>query len=115
MTMMQMYLLTRMDYVQAAFLVGAIVSATIGWIMCIRIFNEEWEHRFTFLVAHASTVVILTALYVLTPSTKEVCFIWLAPKIVNNEFVKELPADLADVKDLAMQYIRENLGEEKNP
>jgi len=52
---------------------------------------------------------ITTGIAVFTIGT----FIYIAPKIANSQFIKEIPEDMQEIKNLAMSYVRDSLSKEK--
>ena len=92
------YWITRLDglriavgvFLAALFLFGAI------WLIVSFADNELdtiKKHRWKLLVP----IIFLTGLLVFIPTTKEMCAIKVIPLVVNDETVREIPKDIADL------------------
>lgn len=113
-TMTELYLFTRLDGLRGLILAVAVVTAMIAALSCILngiYLAENGKPLFSWnlIAIPIVSIFILSFACVLIPTTKEAAFIYIVPKIANSKFAQEIPSDMHDIKDLAMQYIRENL------
>ena len=74
-----------------------------------RISNYRWH----VVVAWVFCIIAwfsISVLHALTPTTKQMATIMVAPKIINNDFVQEeLTGDAKEIYDLGVAYIKKNL------
>lgn len=113
------YWITRLDslvnFMVGVFIVGS--TASIVWIMfgimCrVDSYTDDiilWKKNVWIPIF--TLVILFVGIFI--PTSKEMALIYIAPKIVNSEFAKELPSDLRVIKDLGMEKIKEMLATKK--
>ena len=121
------YWITRLDYIQGMFVALSIFTGVVTLFLVfwtIASFAAASEDKEEYKVAWRSlrytgistcVVWVFICCAVFTPSTNDMCMIYVVPKIVNSDFVQEdLPKDAREIYDLAKQAIVKQLtGEEK--
>jgi len=85
------YWITRLDALQAGFIVTLVVGTILSIVMSIAFFSEGWEPGKMWLKRFVSIAITAGLLLVFLPSTKEAVAIYLIPKIANNEQVQKVP------------------------
>lgn len=58
-----------------------------------------------------SIIVVLIAIAIFMPSTKQAAFIWIAPQIVENGAVKDTVKNIPELTKLGTEYLKELLKE----
>lgn len=112
MTYFEAYLFTRLDSLLtlsfALIITGTIMSAlfTIIW----KAGEEESAKPFTIVGYVLLTIGLIINL--ITPTTKEAAFIYIAPAIVNNQDVQKTIKQLPELSGLGLEYLGEILKEE---
>lgn len=107
MTWFDVYLITRLSYVQGFFIITAIILGCSAFaVVFYSIVEEEWERTKTIFTRIVIGMFISILLACLTPNTKEVFTIYLVPKIANNEQVKRIPDN---VLKFVNEYLEEKL------
>jgi len=115
MTYFQAYLLTRLDSFNAFFAGGVVLGVIILAVSACSLFWEGGKYK-----KYQSMVVLLgfcfimvfSLLRVLTPTTKEAAFIYIAPAIINNQDVQKAIKKLPEFSGLGLEYLSEVLKEE---
>jgi len=90
----------------------ALVALTIAWFINKANKNPVWKtiRNFWFIVMPLCVCFLFLAIFL--PSTKQFAVIYLTPKVVNNEDVRELAGDgMKVMKHKLQQWLDENLAE----
>ena len=113
MTVMQMYWLTRLDYICNFFNTIAVlgIGGTIIGVFGMVIFSsryEENEYRdFKKVFQWSILPAILAGLFcVAIPTTKEMAAILVVPKIVNNQKVQAMPDKVLDLANAWLEKLK---------
>lgn len=104
----QIYWITRLDNIGLFFVVMSSISV-IGLFALIPFWLEDWIYKKRATLIISVLFFMFMGLSVLIPSTKEMAFIVLMPKIANSTFVDGLPGELLQLKELSIQYMEEKL------
>lgn len=130
MTHFEAYLLTRLDSVTgflnflSVICVGFLFIAGISYIFQATDrsrFNSEKENehldniksKSTHLIKYAlPSLIVIVFLNSLIPNTKEAAFIYIAPKIVNNQDLQESLEKIPELSKLGLEYLSETLKKE---
>jgi hypothetical protein len=124
MTHFEAYILTRLDSLQNLFVLAATISF-IAFNICLIVsinlnhFKEDAQDQetidklrkiifFIFLPVFLFSSLFLT----LTPSLKEMAFIYIAPAIVNNKDVQKTIQKIPELSGLVLEYLNETLKSE---
>jgi hypothetical protein len=109
----ELYLWTRLDYLQGAFLVLSIIAAfgaVFGWMLGV--LCEGGPHWYG--TGPTIAIFFFMALFVLTPNQKEAAMIIVIPKIVNNQEVqegaKQVVGEAKEIYDIAKSALKEYAG-----
>ena len=118
MTHFEIYLLTRLDSVDCAFAIIFGITLIPLFLSVFAFINGKaagCEERVGIAKKGIVRCVLVIGccmfLDILIPSTKEAAFIYAVPKMMNSEIAKELPSEMKEIKDLALEYVREQLAE----
>lgn len=98
-----MYVFTRLDIILAVATIGILVTAIVGGLIfadikCAQEFNRPKDEAIAkreFKVALA-VFVLFTLVAVLLPSKQAAAFIYIVPKVVNNERIQSIADDGLD-------------------
>lgn len=103
------YLITRLDAVQVFFcVIGGLFFLfcfTAVVVYTIEPKTETIRILKTAIVGLVASILFLTA----TPSTNEAVMIYILPKIINNETVKQIPENAANLINEQVKIWLENL------
>jgi hypothetical protein len=115
-TAKQIYWVTRLDYARGACIGLLIASAILAVVTVIILLaaicqDETVNGAYKKLTAVVWLVLTLSiAGVIFTPSTGEAATMYIAPRIVNSEFVSQtVPEDLRQLYDLFKGYVKEKL------
>lgn len=117
------YLFTRLDsiltiihYLLPIFFI-MVVGSFVAYLM---MFEEKYVKKTTLIVTKnifkksLLTLCILLFIKVLLPTQKEAAFIWLAPKIVNNEDITDTAKNIPELAKLGTEYLKAILEDKVN-
>jgi len=123
-----MYFFVMLDEIREVFdalmginmiIVIAILIVALVWAFFkFMDFDDKWEpfvrfftHKITIITFAISFCLASCGFVVKTmiPSTKQAAIIYIAPKVINNEHMKEIPENILKFVN---QYLKENIGEE---
>lgn len=116
-----MYWITRLDGIQVAFVIGAVISIIISIITHVTILAdaytkeetiEAWnEHKKARWMSYFSIIACVLIL-VFTPTTKEMAMIYTVPAITRSDMVRE---DLPELYDYGIKALKQQLQEWSEP
>lgn len=86
------------------FSIIAVFIFLIGMIVTKIDHDEEYGLFKKYLLNSTYIFIPITMLFILTPTTKEACAIYVVPKIVNNEKVQNIGQEFYD---LALDWMKE--------
>jgi hypothetical protein len=101
-----LYLITRLDYLQGL-LIAIMVASVIAFTIALAAqFGGEWDKKVTRKIwfRSAITACISSVLFTLTPTTHEMAAIVIIPAVANNQQVQEIGKSLGE---LAKQWLEE--------
>jgi len=105
-----LYWITRLDYLREFLFVVIVLGGMFGGLTALwGIMKNEFQRCKKTVFFFFGIIFIMGLIVSLTPTTKEMAFILVAPKIVNSETVQELPNDLKNLKELGMDYLKSKL------
>lgn len=114
------YWITRLDSIESVLSVtlGVLIVAVLilGTIMCMIEYDNDEIPAFIKKVFKVSLIIIAITvpLCIFIPSTKEICAIYLIPKVVNNEEVKKIPDNLLKLLNAKCEaWINDQLEDKK--
>ena len=116
----EMYLLMKLDTIRCIVVVPSSIilfAAVFAGISCYLFIDEKGKQDYTKvghrLMALAAVCFIFMSAGRMIPTTKEAAVLFVAPKIVNSEFVQEdLPEEAKELYGLAKQYLKEQVEKE---
>ena len=131
MTYLGMYLLTKLDNFRCFFdkMSGfmLIVFILLGIFTVIySAFRAEDDYHRTYIEVFKEvynvtrlhivfiTMIVLTFIATLIPTTKQAAFIWVAPQIIENGAVKDTVKNIPELTKLGTEYLKELLKEKTN-
>lgn len=107
MTMLQMYILIKLTYIQNMLLITSGIIFVCGFFCLINI--DDWKDetkkrlkKFNLIVQPLACILLLIS--ILIPNTQQMAVIYLVPKIANNEKVQTLAIDGSDI---LMEYVKQ--------
>ena len=112
------YWVLMLDNIQIAFglilffsIIGFIISLVTFGILISDAYDEEDEKPFRSLrrkiIKPLSIIIVLSSfILIFMPSTEQLAAIYLIPKIVSNQSIKQLPPKLSK---LALEYVNKEL------
>lgn len=114
-----LYWITRLDTLCIFFGISfavLLVSTLIYIIVKLDDFDPEYEADRNNIKCR-NKLIILTLIclvpVIFIPSTKEIAFIYFAPKVINNEEAQKIPENIIKFLNVKMnEYIKSNLEEE---
>lgn len=119
-----LYWITTLDRIHGLLICGIITTAaiTIGYIIitCIIAGTEQYnlspkekaaiDTKMKKMGIYGCFItVVLSIILTLIPSTKAMAFIYIIPKVVNNE---DLQAEASEIYNIAKTYLKQQLAEE---
>lgn len=109
-TPMQLYWITRLDKIVDVSITISVIIVIVSVLLLIPALIEQVfsEYKIWFLTAWLITL-FFTVVAIFTPTTKEMAYIIFFPRLMNSKIVSELPDDFIEIKELAMDYVRNNL------
>ena len=123
----EIYWLLKLDAIQNLFTglttISAIAIIFFGVSYAIKIdftdYNRDkeaneklwsaWRKR---LMLFSIVPIVFISLSTFIPSTKQMAAIMIAPPIINNEKVQQIPKDLLDILGLSIKKVKKKLKEE---
>ncbi len=117
MTMMQIYWFTRLDafkdilvgFTFISIIVSIICSIIISGITCNEGFDEVPGIIKKLCLLSAISAIFLILFQSLIPTTKEMAFIYIVPKISNSALAQKMGTDFVQIEALATEYIKDKL------
>lgn len=116
MTPFKFYLLTRADALKEIFFWLSIVWFLIFILSCVEPetkCDKNNSLRLKFVFVSLLFMILSFIAHVLAPTTKELAFIFVVPKIADSDFVSKAGNDFKNIEDLAADYQKEKLTEGK--
>ena len=124
---MNLYWLTRLDGIQSfateLFITGSIFSvigSIVFGIFFVGTSQEGYADERKLLLSFKKPLIILIVTTCLSgmgslfiPTTKEAAFIIVGEKLLQNKTVQELPKDMFEIRDLAIDYLKDKLEVDK--
>lgn len=128
---LEMYILTKLDSFRyffdkmACFMLIIFIILSIFTVIYSSVIAEEDYHR-TFIEVFKEvyivtrlhilfiSMVVLTLIYTLIPTTKQAAFIYIAPQIIENGAVKDTVKNIPELTKLGTDYLKELLKEKVN-
>jgi hypothetical protein len=115
------YWITRLDLVKVASLSIMVISIVVTILILIGcamhadfdqfshsdacVVRKGWRKKFIGFIRFAiPTAFLCCMVFVFTPTSKELCAIYVVPPIINNEQVQELPSRILD---LGVEWLEE--------
>ena len=84
--------------------VGGSLPLIVLWVV---LNSEQVEGRFKVLIPFTVLWAACFVFSVFIPNTKQAAMIFVAPKIINSEFMQEdLPAETRELYELAKEYLK---------
>lgn len=108
MTYFQAYLLTRLDDLRD--LGFFLIVGALGHILLWKISEEKDAKPFAITAYIALFFGIIIS--IITPTTKQAAFIYIAPAIVNNQDIQKTIKKLPELSGLGLEYLSEVLKQE---
>ncbi len=117
MTMMQLYWMTRLDSI-CAFFVAVSIIITIIFVIISSVITaisvEEGNEHVPKILKQVWPKLLLCLIFsalmnIFIPTTKEMAFIYVIPKIANSELAQKMGADFVQIEALATDYIKNKL------
>ena len=114
-TYFEAYLLTRLDAIGNA----GVVIMFLGFFLGLGCFMHSQATRFQvnkILIYFVALPIFIIGgvIKVLTPTTKQMAFIYIAPAIVNNKDIQETFKQMPELTNLGLEYLKETLKEKIN-
>lgn len=114
------YLITRLDNIEFAFIVGAMLSfvvcAAFTFAIICRI-TEDDKELLERMAKPAKVALVVFILFltgiVLTPNAKDAAAIYLIPKIANNEQIQDIGGNALDILQNKFQEWVDDMGDIK--
>lgn len=113
-TTTQIYWLTRLDNLQALFIVFLVISTLLSTVLVTfyLVYKSEHDHDAAHNLlggARISVSVVLLSLLgvVFVPTTKEACAIYVVPKVVNNPQIQYIGTNTLGIAEAGIKYLRE--------
>lgn len=119
-TPLELYMILKLDALHGVFTLCGFFAVISAILFCIFVACEMEEHvnifekytkiAWAWLLSTILFGVVCVAGHLVTPSTKQMAAILIAPKIINNESIQELPSNLLK---LANEWVEEKITEKK--
>lgn len=131
MTYLGVYLLTKLDNFRcffdkmSVFMMAIFISLSI-FTALYSVFISENDYHKTYIEAFKEvckvtrlhiiliSMITLTFITALIPTTKQAAFIWVAPQIIENGAVKDTVKNIPELTKLGTEYLKELLKEKTN-
>jgi hypothetical protein len=122
-TAWNLYWITRLDNIQVFLWTTAIISIVFffggffSWMVChdnaINVTADERKKVEKFIAWMFVIALTLSSLRVLCPSTKEMAFIIVTPKVWNSDFVQnEVPKETKELYQMAKSWLAEEIAKD---
>ena len=114
MTYFEAYLLTRLDAIGEAGMVMMFLSLFLGFGCFMHSQATRFHiNKYKILIYFVALPIFIIGglVKVLTPTTKQMAFIYIAPAIVNNKDIQETFKQMPELTNLGLEYLKETLKE----
>jgi hypothetical protein len=113
-TSWDIYWITRLDSIQAFFVVSVFIIGSALLAFLVLLFAEDcWDEHGGKYFAGVAIFLCMLVGGILTPSTKEFAAIYLIPKITSNEQVQKLPDNMMKLLNGKLEEWIEDIGKTK--
>lgn len=111
MTMWQVYWLTRLDCFHHLLFFIALTAFIVSITCWGAYLASEFKEVLAKKIGFVSTMFLIFSglFFCLLPNTKEMCFIYVVPKIANSELIKNMGEHGIEIEKLAADYIKTKL------
>lgn len=107
MSMMTMYMLTRLDALNFFFSVTCYISAVCTTLGLLFAFSEDAFNELRRAIKYSAIALIIsTCGVILTPSTKQMAAIIVVPKIADSTAVQK---DVPELYSLGVEWLKDKL------
>jgi len=112
MSAFEMYLIMKLDIISEFILIFSSISISICFFITVALLIENEIKNAIILTIFIIVSLCILFIGMLIPTTKQATILYIAPKVINSDFVKEgLSKEAKEMYGLFKEYIKEEVKE----